>query len=290
MKSSALERFRLELLSTGEYKTSQEFAPKHRSRPGVLTTMRLAWNVGKLFPMTAIYSRLGCLANPLWEETCFSAITCAETLGIRVMFEGWRNRSDYRGPVVYVCNHMSMFETIMLPPVLLTFGSYVVVVKESLAHMPFLGKRETDFMGLLPISRSNPREDLLKVLDVGVEKIKSGVSLWVFPQGSRMKTFDYAYFSSIGAKVAERAQCPICPLVIDTRCMPVRDTGILRNVFRDFGSVDTSYDVKCKCGPLVPVAKSKVMHNQVFDWMAQQLSDWGLPVKLREKPDLKGAA
>lgn len=260
------------------------------SRPGALTTLRLAWSVGKIFPLTAIYSRLGKLANPIWEETCFSAVTGAESLGIRVHFEGWQNRSTLKGPVVYVCNHMSIFEAVMLPPVLLTFGPYVVIVKEALMHLPFLGKKETDFMGLLPVSRVNPRGDLALLMDVGVKRIKSGASLWVFPQGSRMKTFDYAHFSSIGAKVAERAQCPICPVAVDTRCMPVRDTGMFRKVFHDFGPVNTSYDIRCKCGPLVRGAKSKVMHTQSFDWMASQLDSWGLPTKPRQDSGMKGAA
>ncbi len=241
-----------------------------------MTTLRLAWNVGKLFPLTALYKRLGILNRKRWENICFSTVTGAEALGLNVIFEGWQRRCAHKGPVVYVCNHMSSFETIMLPPVMLTFGPYLVAVKDSLAHMPFIGKDLLDFMGMVPIGRRNPREDYVRLLNVCAER--RDASVLIFPQGTRQRVFDGEHVSSMGAKLAARLHYPLCPIAVDTRCLPVRESGMQRKVFRDFGTVDTSFDVRCACGPLME-GNSRIVHERSLEWMADKLKQWNLPVR-----------
>jgi 1-acyl-sn-glycerol-3-phosphate acyltransferase len=166
----------------------------------------------------------------------------------------------------------------MLMPALLTYGPFSYVAKASLAHLPFLEK-VAEHMRMVPIGRKSPREDLVNMLKVGVERISGGESFLIFPQGSREKVFSRKVYSSIGAKLAEKAGCPIVPLVVDTRCQPVRERGILKSVFKDFGPLDTSMDIRVACGPAIPNAKAKVMHEAAFDWMATKLEEWGLPTE-----------
>ena len=149
-----------------------------------------------------------------------------------------------------------------------------VVAKASLNHLPFLEKAAAH-MGMLPIGRKSPREDLVNILRMGTERIKAGNSFLIFPQGSREKVFSRKIYSSIGAKLAEKAGCPIVPIAVDTRCQPCRAKGL----FKDFGPVDTSIDVRCACGPVIPLGKSKTMHEASFDWIAGKLEEWGLPVE-----------
>lgn len=278
MKTTTLEQFREELLRTGAYNTPDERAPKKRAKGSAWTTFAYSLGVAHVFPMCAVYEPLGKLTTELWAKLCFKTVQRAERLGIRVHFEGWQNRADYKGPVVYLCNHMSTTETILLPPVVLTYGPFNVVAKESLAHLPLLG-RAAAHMGMVGIGRKSPREDLIKLLTVGEEKIRSGNSFLIFPQGTRQEVFSRKVFSSIGAKLAERAGCPIMPLVVDTRCQLTRKKGIFKNVFKDFGPVDTSRDIRCCCGPLIPHAKARIMQDQTFDWMATKLEEWGLPTE-----------
>ena len=179
---------------------------------------------------------------------------------------------------MYVCNHMSMTETILLPPILLAFSPFSYVAKASLAHLPFLEKA-AEHMRMVPISRTSPREDLVNILKVGTERIEGGDSFLIFPQGTRCETFSRKRFSSIGAKLAERAGCPVVPIVVDTRCQPTRKTGLLRKVFKDFGPVDPSHDIRVACGPVIPNGRSKGMHEASFAWMADKLESWGLPVE-----------
>ena len=278
MVKTTLSQFRSELLSTGGYHTADTNRAPKRARPGALTTLRFSIGISKVFPLCALYEPFGRLTTEKWGGFCFKAVQTAEKLGMNVIFDGWENRQKHDGPVIYLCNHMSTIETIMLMPALLSYGPFSYVAKASLAHLPFLEKAAAH-MRMVPIGRKSPREDLVNMLKVGVERISGGESFLIFPQGRREKVFSRKVYSSIGAKLAEKAGCPIVPIVVDTSCQPTRDKGILRHLFKDFGPVDTSKDIRCCCGPVIPNGKAKVMHEAAFDWMAGKLEEWNLPVE-----------
>lgn len=277
MRRTELSEFQRELRETGSYRTHDDCRAKCRAKPGAWTTLRYSWGVVRVFPYCAFAEPLGRLTTDLWASFCFSSVTTAERLGMNVIVEGFQNRLSAKGPVTYLCNHMSMTETIMLPPVLLSFAPISYVAKASLAHLPFLEKAAAH-MRMVPVSRISPREDLMNILRVGTERIRGGDDFLIYPQGTRCDVFSRARYSSIGAKLAERAGCPVVPIVVDTRCQPKRTKGLLKSVFKDFGPIDTSYDIRICCGPVIPNDKARVMHERAFDWMAGKLESWGLPV------------
>ena len=278
MRTTTLSDFQSELRATGGYRTHDDCRALKRAKSGALTTLRYSWALTRVFPYCAFMEPFGKLTTDLWAQFCFSSVTGAERLGVNVIIEGFKDRIAYGGPVLYLCNHMSMTETILLPPTLLAFGPFSYVAKASLAHLPFL-ENAADHMRMVPISRVSPREDLMNILKTGTERISGGDSFLIFPQGTRCEVFSRKRYSSIGAKLAERAGCPVVPIVVDTRCQPTRKTGLLRKVLKDFGPVDTSKDIRVACGPVIPCGKSKDIHEAAFDWMAQKLESWGLPVE-----------
>lgn len=278
MKTTTLEDFQASLLATGSYRTKAECRSPRRAKPSAWVTLRYTWGVTQVFPYCAINEPLGRLTTRTWSRSCLKAVSTAEKLGMECIIEGFEERMKYDGPVVYLSNHMSMSETIMLPPTLLAFGPFSYVAKASLAHLPFLEKA-ADHMRMVPISRTSPREDLINILKTGTERLNGGDSFLIFPQGTRCEVFSRNKFSSIGAKLAERAGCPVVPIVVDTRCQPTRKQGLLKKVFKDFGPVDTSKDIRIAAGPVIPCAKSKELHAASFDWMATKLESWGLPVE-----------
>ena len=278
MRTTTLSEFQESLRATGSYRTADDCRAKRRAKPGWLTTLRYTWGVTRVFPYSAVNQPLGRLTTDRWANACFSSVTTAERLGMEVSVEGFENRRAVEGPVMYLSNHMSMTETILLMPVLHAFGPFSYVAKASLAHLPFLEKA-AERMRMVPISRASPREDLVNILRVGTERMTSGESFLIFPQGTRCDVFSRARYSSIGAKLAERAGCPVVPIVVDTRCQPTRKTGLLRKVFKDFGPVDTSHDIRVACGPAIPCGKARDMHAAAFEWMATKLESWGLPTE-----------
>ncbi len=278
MRTTTLAEYRSELVATGGYRTHDDCRAPRRARPGAWTTLRYTIGNVRVFPYCAIMESLGRLTIEGWANECFSSVTTAEKLGMNVVVEGFAERLAYKGPVVYLSNHMSMTETIMLPPTLLTVGPFSYVAKASLAHLPFL-ERAAEHMRMVPISRKSPREDLVNILRVGTERLNGGESFLIFPQGTRCDVFSHKRYSSIGAKLAERAGCPVVPIVVDTRCQPTRKKGIFKSVFKDFGPVDTSKDIRIAFGPVIPCGKAKAMHEAAFDWMAAKLESWSLPVE-----------
>lgn len=278
MKATKLEDFQKELRETGSYRTHQECRATTRARPSALVTLKYAWGVSRVFPLCALAEPFGRLTTDVWAKFCFSSVTVPESLGMNVIIEGFQTRLNSKEPVLYLCNHLSTTETILLPPVLLAFGPFSYVAKASLAHLPFLAKA-ADHMRMIPVSRTSPKQDLLNILRIGTERIHGGDDFLIYPQGTRCEVFSRKRFSSIGAKLAEHAGCPIVPIVVDTRCQPTRKQGLFSHVFKDFGPVDTSRDIRVCCGPVIPCGKSREMHEASFDWMATKLEEWGLPVE-----------
>lgn len=278
MKKTTLDEFRKEVLSTGKYATPPERLAPKRAKNGAWTTLRFSLGVSRVFPLCALCEPFGLLNTDRWARFCFSTVQIAEALGMKVVLEGWENRKKISGPVMYLCNHMSTVETILLPPVLLGYGPFCTVVKASLSHLPFLEKAAAH-MGLIPVGRVSPREDLVNTMRVGIERMQAGSSMLIFPQGSREKVFSRKMYSSIGAKIAEKAGVPIVPLVVDTRCQPTREKGMLSKIFKDFGTVDTRYDIRLACCEPIMPAKAKIMHEAAFDVMATKLESWGLPTE-----------
>ena len=278
MKKTEMAEMLRSLVETGGYRTDESHRARKRAKSGAWTTFRFSLGISKVFPMCALCEPFGWLTVKRWAEFCFSTVQTAEALGMNVVIEGFQNRLAHKGPVMYLCNHMSTVETILLPPVLHAFGPFSYVAKASLAHLPFLEKAAAR-THMVPIGRKSPREDLVSMLKIGVERMSAGESFLIFPQGTRDKVLRRKVYSSIGAKLAEKAGCPIVPIVVDTRCQPVREKGIFAKVFKDYGTVDTSKDIRCCCGPVIPCGKARDMHEAAFDWMAGKLEEWELPVE-----------
>ena len=275
MRQVTLEDFRAALLDKGSYVSSPEtLAPVPRPK-GRWTTFSFNWSMFFVFPYCAVREFFRSLTTKLWGLCCFRTYQKAEKFGIKVTVDGWENRNGYKGPVVYLANHMSTLETIMLPPILLAYGPFNVFVKASLSRLPAL-KRAAAHMGLIPLGRKSPREDLMQVFNEGVARIREGNSVLIFPQGSRERVFSRKLYSSIGAKLAEKAGVPVIPIAVKTDCSPTRPNG--KGWFKDFGTVDPSKEIRLRCGPPI-TGSSKEMHQKVFDWIKAQLEEWGLPTE-----------
>lgn len=115
--------------------------------------------------------------------------------------------------VLYVGNHQSYFDIVVgysTVPGLMGF-----VAKKEMEHWPFL----CDWMGLvncLMLDRKNIKEGLKTILQ-GIEKVKSGVSIWIFPEGTRNSNENYLDllpFKEGSLKIAEKSGCPVVPVAI----------------------------------------------------------------------------
>ncbi|MDY5577045.1 MAG: lysophospholipid acyltransferase family protein [Lachnospiraceae bacterium] len=115
-------------------------------------------------------------------------------------------------PVLFVGNHRSYFDIILnysiLPP-LMGFVSKIEIKK-----VPILAQWMVN-MNCLFLDRSSPKEGL-KMIHDGVEKLQNGISIFIFPEGTRAKSDDtMAEFKGGSLKMAEKANVPIVPVAIN---------------------------------------------------------------------------
>ncbi len=267
--------FREELLRTGGYRTPPERKAPVPRKKGRLTTLGFTWSVFSVFPKCAVSEALRRLDTDKWAHYCFASLQKAEKYGTDVILDGWDNRKNHNGPVVYLANHMSTLETVMLPFVLLAYGPIGTVVKQSLSHLPFL-TRAAAHMGLIPIGRKSPREDLMTIFNVCGERIKNGTSIIIYAQGTRQPVFSRKSWGSIGTKLAEKSGVPVVPIAVKTDIQPTRPDG--KGWFKDFGTVDPSKTIRLSCGPVL-TGKSKEMQQASFEWIKSRLDEWGMPTE-----------
>lgn len=112
--------------------------------------------------------------------------------------------------VLYVGNHRSMFD------VLLTYSQcpYLTgyIAKDQLQKFPLL----RDWMKRLYCLFLN-RDDIragMQVILTGIDYIKNGISICVFPEGTRSKDGIMLPFKEGSMKIATKSGCPIIPIAI----------------------------------------------------------------------------
>ena len=132
--------------------------------------------------------------------------------GVTVEVRGYENIPQDR-PVLYVGNHRSYFDILVgytTVPGLMGF-----VAKKEMEKSPLLSKWMLN-VNCLFLDRNNIKEGLKTIL-TGIEKVKGGISTWIFPEGTRNKSEDPAdlmEFREGSLKIAEKSGCPVIPVAI----------------------------------------------------------------------------
>lgn len=113
--------------------------------------------------------------------------------------------------VLYVGNHRSYFDIVLTYPQFPGITGYVA--KKEMLRYPLLLNWMRNIHCLF-LDRDNIKEGLKTILK-GVEEVKSGVSLCIFPEGTRNKVNDtFLPFREGSFKIAEKGGVPVVPMVI----------------------------------------------------------------------------
>ncbi len=130
--------------------------------------------------------------------------------GTKVTYIGEENVPKDQ-PVLYIPNHRSFFDILLIytrVPGLTGF-----VAKDSLLKA-YLLRDWMKKLYCLFLNRENPREGLKTILQ-GIENIKQGVSMCIFPEGTRNKTGgEMLPFKEGSMKMAEKTGCLIIPVAL----------------------------------------------------------------------------
>ncbi len=207
-----------------------------------------------------------------WYQTCLRILDWLEHAGVRFRIEGMTYVKDMKEPCVYVANHMSMLETIILPGIIRPFRDVTFVVKESLLTYPWFGHimRAVD---PIAVSRADPRADFRAVMEGGVDRLKRNRSVVVFPQTTRMPVFDRRRFNTIGVKLARRAGAPIVPLALKT------DAWENGKWIKDLGRIEPSRQVHFEFGEPIRVEGSGAdAQEEIVRFIESRLKRWGAAI------------
>lgn len=113
--------------------------------------------------------------------------------------------------VLYIGNHKSFFDIVITYARCPRLTGYIA--KDSMLKVPLLSlwmKR----LHCLFINREDVKEALKTIL-AGIDNIKNGISMCIFPEGTRNKTDDLMLpFKEGSFKMAEKTGCAIIPMAI----------------------------------------------------------------------------
>ncbi len=128
-------------------------------------------------------------------------IFCA---GTKIEIRGEENLSETES-ALFVANHRSYFDIIILQTVSKTPIGFVA--KKEFRSFPLLPLYMED-IGSLFLDRENVRESL-KTINEGTKRLGQGLSLGLYPEGTRNHTDELLPFKPGGYRMAEKSDRPI---------------------------------------------------------------------------------
>ncbi len=195
-----------------------------------------------------------------------------EHCGVRFVISGLDHIRSLDGPAVFVSNHMSTFETVGLPGIIHPIRPITFVVKKPLVRGflfgPIMRSRDP-----VVVTRKNPRADLATVFREGKRRLDQGISIVLFPQGTRSRTFKREAFNSLGVKLARNSGVPIVPVALKTDCW---SNGVL---IRPMGRIHVKRSIRIAFAPSFHVNESQWdPQERIVTFIMEKLSEWGVRI------------
>ncbi len=128
--------------------------------------------------------------------------------GNRVIVNGRENLPAKDEAVVYIANHRSFFDVITGYP--LMTGRTGFISKDSFEHVPLLSTWMRKLHCLF-LNRKDTRAGMQMML-TAVEYVKNGISIFIFPEGTRSKTGEMLEFKGGSFKIATKSKARIIPM------------------------------------------------------------------------------
>lgn len=160
----------------------------------------IEWLIGKFDRQKRDYCSLRIVQ---WAFKVILKITGVETTVI-----GEENIPDE--PVMFVGNHRSFFDILLTYSRCRRLTGYVA--KKEMEKIPLLSTWMR-FLYCLFLDRENPREGLKTILQA-IEQIQEGISICIFPEGTRNKGEELSMlpFKDGAFKISTRTNCAIIPI------------------------------------------------------------------------------
>ncbi len=205
-----------------------------------------------IFPFSVRYK-----VSTFWIKTVFWA---AEFFcGLTHEVEGLENLPEEQGYIV-LSKHQSAWETLALR---LFLPMQTTVLKQSLVRIPF-GGWALATLKPIAINRENQREALRMLVEQGIERLKEGFVVVIFPEGTRAAPGEDKKFNAGGAMLAHKSQYPVIPLA--------HNAG---EYWPRYSFLKYPGTIKVKIGPAISVQnkKAKEINAEAETWIAQAMKE-----------------
>lgn len=168
-------------------------------------------------------------------------------------------------PVVIMAKHQSTWESFFLQSY---FHPISIILKRELLRIPFFGWGLAQLRPIA-IDRSNPRDALKKVKQLGSQRLAQGNHVLVFPEGTRTPVGQVGNYARSGADIALSSQAPLIPIA--------HNAGVywpMHSLKKQPGTIIVSI------GPAIDTQgkTSKVLITEVKDWIESEVDR--LPKKI----------
>ncbi len=180
--------------------------------------------------------------------------------GARVTVEG-KEKVPRDEAVLYVANHRSMFDIVLLYAQM--FRPTAIVAKKEIKKVPILS-----WWMILMHCRFMDREDMKQSLQVilgCIEDAKNGISILIYPEGTRSKgesELDMNPFKEGSFKIALKSGVKIVPVAIHGT----------REIFeRQFPRIKANKVAITYCTPIDPASLDKEGKKQIADTCREQI-------------------
>ena len=130
--------------------------------------------------------------------------------GVTTTVKGLENLPKDKEAVLFVGNHHGFFDTIISYTYMKPRTGFVA--KKEIEKVPLLNIWMR-YLYCLFLDRDNMREGLKTILQA-IDYVKNGISICIFPEGTRGDSDEMAPFKEGSLKIAEKAGCPIIPMAI----------------------------------------------------------------------------
>lgn len=203
-----------------------------------------------------------------WADSSFEIFRFIEQTGGKFHITGMDNITKSEEPVLFISNHMSTLETMILPCLIAPHREVTFVVKESLVKHPLFGDvmRSRD---PIVVGRSDPRKDFEAVMTGGMQLLSKGISIIIFPQSTRNIEFKPEEFNSLGVKLAKKAGVKVVPVALRT------DFWGNGKLIKELGPIDHNKPIHIKFGePFSISGNGKDENQKIINFIQASLEEW----------------
>ena len=160
-------------------------------------------------------------------------------------------------PCVIVSNHQGQWETFSMQYL---FHPLCTLLKRELLYIPLWGWA-MKLLNPIAINRSKPKEAIVQTLDEGSKRLKSGLYVLLFPEGTRVEAGKVGNYARSSFELAKRNGAKVLPICHNSGdCWPAHK--FLKN----------SGVIKLSIGQPFRVVDSKLSAEEIRAWTKEKLN------------------